>query len=144
MYYVYKNNEVLQLDDVKEFRDKMSNYGLFIDLETMNFHEHQKGGLNLIRKRVLGKLLCYLIIKSPKKFTANELYSAVWGVSALPLSQEVSVKTAISRLRKIIEPVGTLTYILKTEPDFLGRRGAYYFNVNCNYCLIRPNTVSMF
>lgn len=144
MYYVYDNKEVLHLDDVTQFRDSIDDYDLFIDLENMTFHECEKGEINLIRKRVLGKLLCFLIIKSSKRFTANELYSAVWSVKALPLSQEVSVKTAISRLRGLLEPVDGLKYILKTDPDFIGRRGAYYFNTGVKYCLIRPSCLSMF
>ncbi|PCJ19857.1 MAG: hypothetical protein COB02_06640 [Candidatus Cloacimonadota bacterium] len=144
MYQIYSNKKIYDTDDISGLHKVKKDFDIFIDLEALEFLEKNKGLLNLKRKRVLGRLLCFLIMKSPKKFTANELYKPIWCLNSLPLSQEVSVKTAISRLRSLIEASEELRYILKTEPNFLGRRGEYYFNNEVKYCLIRPIGLTLF
>jgi hypothetical protein len=121
-------------------------FDLFVDLSDRICSERKKGKINLLSKRVLGKLLCFLIIRSPKKYSAPELYENIWGITDDCFTAETSVKTAISRLRKIIEPEqGNWKYICKTEPSFWdGKRGQYYFDRSSSFCLILPESLALF
>lgn len=147
MYFVYRYEKInkLSLDEVLYLRTSKNKYDLWIDLEEKEVIEKSKGHINLFSKKILGRLLCFLIINSNRKFTAEELFPPVWCLNVSDMSEEQAVKTSISRLRNMLENDHyKWKYIKKTDPSFLGRRGEYYFNSKCNYCLIQPEKYQIF
>lgn len=148
MYFIYRDGVIDQIDEasVTQLRESRDQFDLWIDLETREIFEAELGKISLFSKKVLGRLLCYLIINTNKKYTAEELFGPVWCLNVSDLSEERTVKTSISRLRKLIEPIsGNWKYICKTEPSFLiGRRGEYYFNKKASYCLVCPERFQLF
>lgn len=147
MYYVHRNGSIDEVDEeqLDSIRSTKSQYDLWVDLGTREVHESQMGAIPLFTKKVLGRLLCFLIMRGGRKFTAEELFAPVWCLNVSDLSEEMTVKTSVSRLRKLIEPSApSWKYLRKTEPSFLGRRGEYYFNTESNYCLIQPKRFQLF
>lgn len=147
MFRVYGNgvSGLTLHDDVTRLRNDKARYDLWIDLDSREVIEKEIGKIDLFSKRILGRLLCFLIMNPGKRFAADELYFPVWRLSVNELSEETSVRTSISRLRQIIEPRPPMwKYILKTAPTFLGRRGEYYFDNTCSHCLICESSLQLF
>jgi hypothetical protein len=132
----------MDLEQIKSL--EIGSFELYINLYNGVCYEKSKDAVKILSKRVLGKLLAFLIIKSPKRFNSWDLYQPVWCLRSDPLTADTTVKTSISRLRKLIEPDSECRYILKSEPTFWGERGQYYFNQEVDYCLIVPQSISLF
>ncbi len=125
-------------------RGSCRDFSLWLDLETRLVWEAELGEISLFRKRVLGKLLCFLITHAGRRYTAGELFEAVWLADYDTFIDFRTVKTNISRLRSLIEPAAPeWRYILKTDPTFLGRGGEYYFNSQCSYCLVQTKWLDL-
>ncbi len=145
MYIVYENGSFAKCKDVARLRRKKLEYDFWLDLEQMEAAEKELGAIDLFAKRVLGRLLCFLVMNAGKTYTADELYPPVWCLGFSDLSGEVTVRASISRLRKLIEPHPPHWKYLKKEPStFLSPRGAYYFDPRSNYCLIRKADTQLF
>ena len=133
----------MDLKRVENIRKNKSRYALWIDLDKKVFHENRKGSIGLFSKRIIGRLLCFMVMNAGKEYNFEELYESVWCLQGNNITEEAVVKTNISRLRELIEPSHKWKYIMKTEP-FLGVRGKYYFNPDSNYCMIHPDSFQLF
>ncbi len=131
--YCVSENELLKLRNIRD------RFDLWIDLDDRFAFEKTNGKIKIFRKKILGRLLCFLIMNIPRRYTAGELFETVWVADYDDIIDFRTVKTNISRLRSLLETSPPAwKYILKTEPTFLGRGGEYYFNNLSNYCLIFP------
>jgi hypothetical protein len=146
MYRVYKYNTCCVLDDVGKMRKNKEAYDLWIDVPLKEFREKEKGDIDLLQKRILGRLLLFLIINANKDYTPTELYRQVWCLKSNGLNEDISVRTNISRLRDLLEPdPPRWKYVQKTETSFLSGKGAYFFDGSSSYCLIiREDTFALF
>lgn len=143
-YSLFTDGKCLQLPEsgLKNYRDSRGRYGLWIDLEMRMAYELHVGELDIFRKRILGRLLCFLITNVPRRYTAVEIFESVWAADYDDIFDFRTVKTSISRLRAMLESNSpSWQYILKTDPSFLGRGGEYYFNPAASYCMICPRNV---
>jgi hypothetical protein len=78
MYRVYKYNTCCVLEGVDKIRKNKEAYDLWIDVPLKEFREKEKGDIDLLQKRILGRLLLFLIINASKDYTPTELYRQVW------------------------------------------------------------------
>ena len=139
MYLIFENYGTQNTCNVELKRNDIKNYELFIDLENSTFYEESLGFINLNRKKILGKILVFLVVNADKMYFPDEIYKAVWDRKVRGFSEAGCVRTSISRLRNIIEPCPSeWKYILKSETNFWNPTGAYYFNKKAKYCLIMP------
>lgn len=145
MYRIFEKGKHFESEDLSRWRNNKDSYDLWIDLDERTAWEKEKGAVEIFSKRILGKMLVFLLVNAGKTYTPKELYELVWGLEALDVSEEISVRTGVSRLRSLIEPVPSeWKYIKKTDVDFLGFKGAYYFNPTANYCMIAKVELIMF
>ena len=144
MYRVYEGGTAREECDLTALRQSCHAYDLWIDLSSGAIQERTKGDVVLTKKRMLGRLLLFLMVNAGKPYPPDELFEAVWGREVLGLSEGIAVRTSISRLRSLIEPAPPAwRYIMKTETSFWSPVGSYYFESGSNYCLITPRTFAL-
>ena len=142
MYRIFKDGTFFDSIDINELRKDKKNYDLWLDVPLKEFKEDKNGYLGLFSKRILGRLLVFLIINANEAFTPIELFEHVWCLEPNGLTEDITIRTSISRLRNIIEPSPPhWQYIKKTETSFLSSKGAYYFDSGSNYCLIMKKEI---
>ena len=145
MYRVYRDGTIKQESSVDVIRQSRQRYDLWIDLDAGVFSERTKGAVDLRGKRILGRLLVFLIADAGKPFLPEEIFEPVWSRKVIGLSEQISVRSSISRLRDLIEPTPPRwKYIQKREPAFWECPGAYFFEPVSNYCMIVRQSFTMF
>lgn len=144
MYRIYENGTVRKTDDLAPIRQASHRYGLWIDLDAGVIREQSKGDLPLVGKLMLGRLLVFLVMNAGRPYPADELFESVWEREVLGLSEQTTVRTSISRLRRLIEPTPPAwRYIQKTPTSFWNPVGAYLFAADSSYCLITRRSFSL-
>lgn len=144
MYRIFTNANSFDCANVDELRKTQEYYQLWLDIPLKKFKEIEKGEIDLLSKRILGRLLVFLIINANEDFTPIELYKQVWCLKPSGLNEESTIRTNISRLRNLVEPSSQhWKYIKKTETSFLSNKGAYFFDNSSNYCLIMKKEIVM-
>ncbi|MEQ8192030.1 MAG: winged helix-turn-helix domain-containing protein, partial [Candidatus Eremiobacterota bacterium] len=120
---------------VEKLKSDMSSFDLFIDLAGCTVWEHTAGFIDFSRKRNLASLLFYFVRNRGKSFTLEELYSAIWK-SKFYKNDGSTVKTSISRLRKLLEPEPEKPKYIKIFSLPYQKESKYYFSEDVNFCFI--------
>ncbi len=121
--------------EVEKLKSHMSSFELFIDLSGGTVWEHTGGFIDFSRKRNLASLLFYFVRNGGKCFTLEELYSAIWK-SKFYKNDGSTVKTSISRLRKLLEPEPEKPKYIKIFSLPYQKESKYYFSEDVNFCFI--------
>ncbi len=147
IYFIYQKLERTKISaiELEKVRLQKKDFDLWCDVEKRQLILQDKITIDIFDKRILCRLLCYLVMNAGKCFTAEELYPPIWCLNVFDCSEECVVKTAISRLRSLLnDNHKDWKIIKKTKPSIFGRRGEYYFNANLNYCLFYPIEYQLF
>lgn len=131
-----KKDFIATISDLEELRMRKSDFTFFLDIPGKFAFEHDKGEINIFRKRTILSLLLFLIRNAGKGFSQEEIYKEIWGWEYDEITGGTEVRKNISRLRDLLEPdKDNLKYILLREA-FLGEKGKYYFNSDTEFCFI--------
>lgn len=142
--YFIKTQEVEKIalaEEVEALRKRRDEFSLFIDLAEKTVWERDKGEISVLGKRIISTLLIHLVKHAGKGFTAEEIFSAVWGYEFDELSSPGEVRKNISRLRGLIEKDPSSSVYVKLAEGLMKQKGKYYFDDRQSFCLIEPVSI---
>jgi tetratricopeptide (TPR) repeat protein len=128
----------LPLSTVAQIRSQRQHYQLFIDLETRQACEGQRGPLSLLGKKIPTSLLLCLMRQPGQCHSPEQLYAAAWGHDYEGETSAAQVRKNISALRTLLEPERKRPRYLLVQEHAYGSAGGYYFSETVSYCVIHP------
>ena len=135
-YFVKINGKDYYTDisEVERIRNKKEIFDLFIDITDGVVWEKSKGPVDLTRKKNLSALLFHFVKNAGISFSIGDLYTSVWKGTFNKERDSITVRTSLSRLRKLLEPEEARYFKLRSIP--YQSEGEYYFSEDVKFCLI--------
>ncbi len=136
-----EGEKIAMPEEVESLRKRRDEFSLFIDLGEKMVWERDKGEISVLGKRIISTLLIHLVKNAGKGFTAEEIFTAVWGYEYDDLSSPGEVRKNISRLRSLIEKDPSSSVYVKLAEGLMKQKGKYYFDDRQSFCFIEPLSV---
>jgi len=138
-YYIVKTQRdyfEVSKKQLKKFIAARRSYDFYFNYETGEIRERTQGLINISKRRILYKLLGYLMENAGIKLSLEKIYKNVWKDEFIPDISDKTVKVHISYLRRLIEPSPSSPKYIKTAL-LKEKKIAYYFEKAQNFCYIK-------
>jgi DNA-binding response OmpR family regulator len=123
-------------DEVQRLKEQRDIFDLYVDVNSGIVFVKDKGFIDFSRKRFLAFLLFHFVKNSGKSYSKEELYVNVWKAKFNKFNDAITIKTSISRLRKLIEPEPEKPLYIKIYSSPYKNESRYYFPESINFCFI--------
>lgn len=123
------------LSEVENLKKDMESFDLFIDLSEGIVWEKSRGYVDFSRKKNLASLLFHFVRNAGESFSLESLYTSIWKNKFNKKTDSITLRTSLSRLRKLLEPEETKYIKILSLP--CQRDSKYYFSKEVNFCLIQ-------
>ncbi|MEW6281581.1 MAG: AAA family ATPase [Candidatus Eremiobacterota bacterium] len=126
--------------EVEAIRANRDRFDLWIDLGAHVVVERTRGELPLLRRKVLTRLLLYLIRSYPTPRSQEEVFLEVWGPPYHHEESDAQVRKSVSALRDLLEVDRAHPRYIQVAEGVYGTRGGYLLGSEPTYCVIEiPN-----